>query len=117
MKKIVALLALCLEILTAFPSWAAATDTTPSPNGERLFRVYVSDDDGPVKDIAVQFCDDTVCNIGKTNVQGLAAFDMPEGKCYEIHVLKVPAGYEMNTEVFKTLDVYCDVLISLKKSK
>ena len=70
-----------------------------------------------MKDAAIQFCSDTVCQIEKTDAQGMAAFDMPEGKTYEIHVLKVPAGYEMNTETFKTLDVHSDVFIFLKKSK
>ena len=113
-KILLALLALCLAVFTAVPSWAAVNEV--ALNSENLFRVYVSDGDGPVRDVAIQFCSDTVCQIGKTDAQGMAAFDMPEGKPYEIHVLKVPSGYEANTETFKTLDVYSDVTVFLKKS-
>ena len=114
MRKFVVSLILCVTVLTAALAWAVVNDA--SPNGERIFRVCVSDGSGPVKDAAIQFCSETVCQIDQTNAQGVATFDMPEGKSYEIHVLKVPAGYEMNTEVFKTLDVYSDVFILLKKN-
>ena len=108
-------IAAALLLALVLPAWTAVNEV--SPNSEHLFQIYVFDDDGPVKDVAVQFCDDTVCQIGKTDAQGLAAFDAPEGKPYEVHVLKVPAGYEMNAETFKTLNVYSDIVVSLKKSQ
>ena len=113
-RRLFFVIALCLAALTAAPSWAAINEV--APNSEHLFRVYVFDSNGPVKDVAIQFCDDTVCQIGKTDAQGMAAFDASEGKSYEVHVLKVPSGYEVNTETFKTLNVYSDVPIFLKKS-
>ena len=114
MRKFLALSTLCLAVLTADPSWAAAN--VASANGEHFFRIFVFDGGTPVEDVVVQFCSDTFCNIGKTGAQGLAAFDMPEGKPYEVHVLKVPAGYKAKTETFKTLDVYSDVVISIEKT-
>lgn len=107
-------IAVALLLVLVLPAWTAVNEV--SPNSEHLFRVYVFDSNGPMKDVAIQFCDVTVCQIGKTDAQGMAAFDAPEGKSYEVHVLKVPSGYEVNTETFKTLNVYSDVPIFLKKS-
>ncbi|MCR5347792.1 MAG: hypothetical protein K6E38_08440 [Fretibacterium sp.] len=113
MKPLFPVMALLLAL--AFPAWSTVKDV--AANDEHLFRVYVTDGDGPVKGAVIQFCDDTVCNIGQTDASGLAVFEVPEGKSYEIHVLRVPAGYTMNTETFKTLEVYSDVTVSLEKSK
>ena len=45
-----------------------------------------------------------------------ARFDLPEGVVYEVHVLKVPKGYEKNTDEFRTLDVYSDLAIVVNKA-
>ena len=61
----------------------------------------------------IQFCDDTTCNIGKTDADGVASFDLPEGTEYVVHVLKVPEGYEKDSREYHTLNVYSDVVIVL----
>ena len=63
----------------------------------------------------IQFCDENLCNIGKTDDMGLAEFKESEGKIYEIHVLKVPEGYKLDKNIYKTLEIYSDVAISLEK--
>ena len=68
----------------------------------------------PVQGVAIQLCDDTSCNMGKTDENGVVSFDMPEGTAYEVHVLKAPEGYEKNTDVYHTLEVYSDLVIVLK---
>jgi hypothetical protein len=40
---------------------------------------------------------------------------MPEGTVYDVHVLKVPAGYKKEAETYHTLDKYSDINIILEK--
>ena len=88
-----------------------------APNSEGVYRVIVSDSDGDlVKGAKVQFCSDSICSLGTTDENGVAVFTMEEGPIYTVHVLKVPAGYEKNTQEYKTADTYCDVYISLNKA-
>ena len=42
---------------------------------------------------------------------------MPEGVVYEVHVLKVPEGYEKTSDEFRTLDVYSDLAIVVNKAE
>lgn len=92
------------------------SDTGASGNDGDSFRIYVLDGGkNPVKGAVVQFCDDEVCNIGRTDADGLAMFSMPAGKIYEVHLLKVPEGYKMNSDSYKTLDIYSDIVIYLPK--
>ncbi|MBQ3346134.1 MAG: TlpA family protein disulfide reductase [Synergistaceae bacterium] len=105
-----------LDKLLAGDSVDVVSNTGASGNDGDSFRVYVLDGDkNPVKGAVVQFCDDATCNIGKTDAKGLAVFNMPAGKVYDIHLLKVPAGFKMSTDSYKTLDVYSDVVIHLPK--
>lgn len=64
----------------------------------------------------IQFCDESTCNMGKTDDNGTVSFEMPEGVVYEVHVLKVPEGYEKNADEFRTLDVYSDLTIVINKA-
>ena len=92
-------------------------ETAPvQANGESVYRVYVSDSDGdPVASAMVQFCSDTSCMFGKTDENGLASFEAEKG-AYTVHMLKVPEGYEMTNEEFRTMDDFCDVYIVLRKA-
>lgn len=57
------------------------------------YQVRVLDAQGkPVQGVTVQFCSDTQCILGKTDQNGLAAFDAPSG-AYTVHLLQVPDGY------------------------
>ena len=86
-------------------------------NDAGAYRIIVTDSSGdPVKGVAIQFCDETTCNIGKTDADGVVRFDLPEGTVYEVHVLKVPEGYEKNPDEFRTLDVYSDLEIVVNKA-
>ena len=79
------------------------------------YRVFVYDKNGPVKGVVIQFCDDKSCTIGKTDEDGVARFEKPAGTVYEVHVLKVPDGYEKKADTFYTLDRYSDIDIVLLK--
>ena len=75
----------------------------------------VKDTEGnPVSDVSVQFCSGTLCMMKKTDQNGTASFERGEGKS-DVHVLKVPEGYEACAEGFEVTDDSPDVEITLKK--
>ncbi len=95
----------------------AAPEADVAANDSGAYRVIVRDEDGnPVKGAVVQFCDDTTCSLQKTKADGVATFATEEQKVYEVHVLKVPEGYAADEGVYKTLDTFSDVNITLKKA-
>lgn len=106
--------------LTKAPVAAAAeavSDTSAAAaNDQGCYRVIVNDSNGPVQGVTIQFCDESTCNLGKTDANGIATFEFPEGKAYEVHVLKVPEGYQKTGETFKTLSTYSDVVITIDKA-
>ncbi len=69
----------------------------------------------PIEGVMVQFCSDTTCTMGKTDVEGIASFNAQAGH-YTVHVHKVPEGYAPCTEEFTVPDDLGDVEIILKKS-
>ena len=53
--------------------------------------------------------------MGKTDAQGLASFEVPEGN-YTVHILKGPEGFEKNPDEFTLPATYSDVSIVVKHS-
>ena len=110
------------EIINGFLSGEAVEADKPdtphtAANDEGVYRVIVSDIDGDlVKGVTVQFCSDSTCMMGKTDENGVAAFQMEEGQSYTVHILKVPEGYVKNTGEYQTDDTYCDIYIPLEKA-
>ena len=89
----------------------AAVPTGAVANDAGMYRVYVADDSGkPVEGATVQFCSDSECTLGKTDAQGVASFQVPEGS-YTVHLLKVPADYEKNSTEYTMLSTYSDLSI------
>ena len=79
-------------------------------------RVNVSDETGnPVAGVAVQFCSDITCMMGKTDAEGTASFAADKGP-YTVHVQKAPEGYAPCTEEFAVPEDRSDVMITLKKA-
>ena len=86
-------------------------------NGLDCYRVIVYDADGnPVQGVSIQFCSNDMCNMAKTDADGVATFNMDEGMEYTVHVLKVPAGYEKDAGEYLTETTYSDVTIFLEKA-
>ena len=83
------------------------------------YRVLVKDEnDQPLQEVAVQFCDDTSCRYGETDEQGWAVFEVPEEKVYDVHIAEASDEYEYDPEeVIKTDEVSSDTTIVLKKAK
>lgn len=91
-------------------------DKGVSANDAGMYRIIVLDENGaPVEKATVQFCSDVQCMMGKTDAQGLATFEVPEGN-YTVHILKVPEGYEKNPDEFTLPATYSDLSIVLKLS-
>lgn len=98
---------------SADPKSSSAIDTTEEQNACRV--IVVDDEGNPVAGVAVQFCSDTTCMMGKTDEKGTASFKAEEGS-HTVHVQKVPEGYEICTEEFEVPQDFSDVKIILKKA-
>lgn len=95
---------------TAHTEPAAATEKEEA--GESNYVITVSDEKGnPVKDVTLQICDESSCSVLVTDEKGSATFE-GELNLYEVHVLKVPAGYADEKETFKMTK---DLEITLKQ--
>ena len=106
-----------IEKLLTGETVSGLTMPAASENDAGAYRVTVTDQEGnPVQGVAIQFCDDSSCSLGKTDENGVASFEQPEGVNYVVHVLKVPEGFEKTNDEFHTLDVYSDIIIVLNKA-
>jgi hypothetical protein len=83
-----------------------------------VYRVIVADADGnPVEGVAVQFCDDTTCQVQMTNENGVATFRPEKPNDYDVHILKVPDGYAEDTQSYKTEGTWSELTITLQKAE
>jgi hypothetical protein len=57
---------------------------------------YVDQNGDPVPGVMCQVCDENTCQVFTSDADGVCQFTLP-AKAYEIHTLKVPAGYEGDT--------------------
>ena len=82
-----------------------------------VYHVNVTDEDGPVEEVSVQFCNDESCRFEETDENGTATFEVPAGFVYDVHIVEVPDGYEEDETVYHTTEGSGDVDIQLKKSE
>ena len=80
---------------------AAADDTATS--GDYLVFVKDAETMAPIPDVRVQFCSDSLCQMGKTDESGLASFHSEDPGTYTVHMMKAPDGY-VKSEEEVTLD-------------
>ena len=57
---------------------------------------YVDQNGDPVPGVMCQVCDENMCQVFTSDANGICKFTLP-AKSYEIHTLKIPAGYEGDT--------------------
>ena len=103
-----------LEALLNGDESAAASDAEDSTEIVALYKITVVDENGPVEDVAVQFCNDTSCRFESTDENGEAAFEAPVGP-YEVHIAEVPDGYAELEDIFNIEDGSYEVTIQLQK--
>ena len=88
-------------ILSEIPPETAEEETK---GGIRVYTLSFKDQDGdPVKDVAVNVCDDTSCTPMTSNSRGIVRFILP-GYAYHIQITGVPDGYEYSGDA----EVYLD---------
>ena len=104
-----------LESLLEGAESTPETESEAVLSGAAVYHVNVSDEEGPVEEVAIQFCDDTTCRFSETDENGVASFEVPGGKEYEVHVIEVPDGYQEDDTVYHTEDGSNEVNIRLKK--
>lgn len=66
------------------------------------------------KDAEVQFCSSENCKMEMTDKDGIATFSSPPGE-YEVHVPRLPEGYNEHTNAYKTENYYSDMIIVVEK--
>lgn len=89
-------------------------NTAAEEIGDRVYTVSVINVLGnPVPDINVQFCSEEECMLTKTDANGLAVFEVPEGK-YTAHLLKIPEGYNRDDTEYEVPEKYGMIQIVLK---
>ena len=96
-----------LESLLEVEESTPETESEAVLSGAAVYHVNVSDEEGPVEEVAIQFCDE--------DENGVASFEVPGGKEYEVHVIEVPDGYQEDDTVYHTEDGSNEVNIRLKK--
>lgn len=93
-------------------------ETGSSAGESGAYRVFVYDNDGnAVADAIVQLCDESTCSFQKTDADGMATFQVEAPKAFDVHLAKVPDGYQSHDEACKTLDTYSDVSIFISKAE
>ena len=65
---------------------------------------YVDQNGNPVPGVMCQVCDEATCQVFVSDADGVCQFTLP-AKAYEIHTLKVPAGYEGDTNTITNAPV------------
>jgi hypothetical protein len=77
--------------------WDDSMVLPEEPAGDGTYTVtYVDQNGDPVPGVMCQVCDENSCQVFVSDECGVCEFTLPAGS-YEIHTLKVPAGYDGDT--------------------
>jgi len=104
------------KLLSGEETGAKDGEPAASAGDARAYRIFVTEGGKPVEGAMIQFCSAEACFVGKTDADGMAVFEQPEGE-YEVHVLKAPEGYAPVETTYKTPATYGDVNIALEPAK
>lgn len=76
---------------------------------------FVDPDGNPLPGVMLSVCSDTFCAMAVSGEDGVAVFE-GEPAVYEVHVLKAPEGYFLDTEqVYETAEVYANMDFAAEK--
>ena len=124
MKKLVTFaVILCMSMALFSACGGSGADngaSVPSvpENPGNVYRVIVNDESGAgVQGVMIQFCSDTMCIMGETDADGIAAFEGQEEGTYTIHVYSVPDGFAEDATEYSAPETYGDVSITLKAAQ
>ncbi len=92
-----------------------ASVTNSYENSDNCYSIRVVDQNlNPVVGATVQYCTKIMCKMAVTDKDGSITFNDPPEE-YEIHVLRVPEGYNENTNSYKTKPKYSNMVIVVEK--
>lgn len=95
----------------------ASEAESDSENAANTYTVYVADEAGnPISNVMVQVCDDTTCQVFFTDDQG-SVLCWAGADSYDVHILKVPDGYEKPDDLFGVGKDQKSLSITLKKAE
>lgn len=84
-------------------------------DGKITYKITVVDEGGnPVAGAMVQLCDDANCMPKITDANGVAEFSAAEFDGYIAKVASAPAGYELITEEYTSLDGATELTLTVK---
>ena len=78
--------------------------------------LVVDESDNPVPGVTVQFCDDSSCNLGTTDSNGVAVFETAKPGVCTVHMLDVPEGYAEDETEYVTEETYSQLKVVLKSA-
>ena len=111
---------LCMSMVVLAACGGSGTDSGSSipENPGNVYRVIVNDESGAaVQGVMIQFCSDSMCLMGETDADGIAAFEDQAAGAYTVHVYSVPDGYAEDTTEYAMPETYGDVNITLKAAE
>ena len=89
------------------------TETQQTEGGEYSVLV-VDENDNPLSGAIVQFCTDSMCNLGETKDDGIAVFAADKPGVYTVHIQGVPDGFAEDETEYVTEESYGQLKITLK---
>ncbi len=106
-----------LSLLNADGSIVAEANAATAVEGPVQYKVrYIDESGAPVAGVMTQFCDDTTCAVAVSDAEGVSLYEAENAYAYEVHVLKVPEGYERVTDNFVMEANGGEIEVTLKKA-
>lgn len=101
----------------SLPATDAVPEIAENASGMSSYSVSVVDQNGdPVPEVMVQVCNDETCMVYTTDEAGVCEFEL-EPFAYEIHMLKLPDGYEGDTETVTVVpENGCSLFLEVTKN-
>ena len=90
------------------------TETTETQAAGEYSVLVVDENDNPLSGVIVQFCTDSMCNLGKTGEDGTAVFAADNPGAYTVHIQGVPDGFAEDETEYVTEESYGQLKITLK---
>ena len=93
---------------------ATETTETQQTEGGEYSVLVVDENDNPLSGAIVQFCTDSMCNLGETKDDGIAVFAADKPGAYTVHIQGVPDGFAEDETEYVTEEAYGQLKITLK---
>ena len=93
------------------------TQVAEAASSDSAYSILVVDEnDNPVSGVIVQFCTDTMCNLGETGGDGIAVFEADKPGAYTVHIQGVPDGFAEDETEYVTEEAFGQLKLVLKSA-